>query len=182
MPSPGLARGWMRENEVAARPVRALYECSGRHWPPSLVRTILLATSDADANRASGDPGIERVRRGCRCVHLVRAPRATLPTWTQVRWPQSAWPSRHAVLKCAVAAREARRRRDLPAAAPAARFSLTCAFVVCRRRSLPRLPLVSVCLSCVACCLPRVMVTTVVSCPLHVACCMLHVVRCMWSI
>ena len=62
MTSPGLARDWMREQEVAARPVRTLYEFSGRHWPPSLVRTILLATSDADASRASGDRGIERVR------------------------------------------------------------------------------------------------------------------------
>ena len=73
MPTPGLARDWMREQEDAARPVRTLYECSGGHWPPSLVRTILLATSDADANRASGDLGIERVRRGCRCVHRERA-------------------------------------------------------------------------------------------------------------
>jgi hypothetical protein len=76
-------------------------------------------------------------------------------------------------IKCAVAAREARRRRDSPAAAPAARFTLTCApwCVFC---------IVTCCLSLlVVCCMLsaayRVMFT---NCgPLSFARCMLHVVQ-----
>ena len=88
MRPPGVARDWMREQEVAAGPVRTLSKGSAacRHWPFELVRTVLLATSAACANRAPGDRGIERVPQGCRCVHRVRAPRATLPARAQPSW------------------------------------------------------------------------------------------------
>ena len=61
MRPPGLARDWMREQEVEAGPVRTLSKGSAacRHWPLALERTVLLAASDADANRASRNRGIE---------------------------------------------------------------------------------------------------------------------------
>ena len=89
------------------------------------------------------------------------------------------------LIKGAVASREARRRRDSPAAAPAARFTLTCAFVVCLLHCYV-LP--------VAACRMLLVVyrvsyhvyyggpLSVVFCPLHVACCVVHVafvVRCL---
>jgi hypothetical protein len=93
------------------------------------------------------------------------------------------------LIKCAVAAREARVRWDSPAAAPAARFTLTCApwcvgVAAFRDRIGVR------CLSYFACRLSLSRMVwllrwSVIRCMLHVACCVVHVasvLRCLMHV
>jgi hypothetical protein len=105
MPSPGLARDWMREQEVAAGPVRTLYaadigrprSCEPSCWQPAM--RVPAGRPETGASRRSGADADA-------CTEYARLSRHGRSLQSRSRHGRRSMP-RHAVLKCAVAVREA---------------------------------------------------------------------------